>query len=298
MKKTIVLNLFGGPGAGKSTGACYVFSQLKLRGIDCEYVSEFAKDKVWEHNEEVLKCQFYISGKQSYKISRVYGKVDVIITDSPILTGAVYGDYDNPKLVDAIVYEFNKYRNHNVFIKRVKPYNPNGRMQTESGALEKDMMLKNTLNKYKIEYHEIDGDEGGYDEVVDNILRLMDDVKEESNNIYDPNWTTNFTVSDVDGNVLEKMELVANPADINWVPAPEYTPLTDEWFLENGFVRLESEYSLIYRYKVDESKTFCLEWNNFDDTFIYTDYRNRIYGIATLKELNTILIMVDMDISF
>lgn len=46
MKNTIIVNLFAGPGAGKSTGAAYIFSKLKLAGIDCEYVSEFAKDKV------------------------------------------------------------------------------------------------------------------------------------------------------------------------------------------------------------------------------------------------------------
>jgi adenylate kinase family enzyme len=59
-KNTIIVNLFAGPGAGKSTGAAYVFAKLKLAGIDCEYVSEFAKDKVWENNSEVFKNQFYI----------------------------------------------------------------------------------------------------------------------------------------------------------------------------------------------------------------------------------------------
>ena len=55
MKKSIVVNLFAGPGAGKSTGATYIFSKLKMLGIDAEYVSEFAKDKVWEENERVLE---------------------------------------------------------------------------------------------------------------------------------------------------------------------------------------------------------------------------------------------------
>ena len=34
-KNTIIVNLFAGPGAGKSTGAAYVFAKLKLAGIDC-----------------------------------------------------------------------------------------------------------------------------------------------------------------------------------------------------------------------------------------------------------------------
>ena len=67
MKDTIVVNLFAGPGAGKSTGAAYIFSMLKMAGIDTEYVNEYAKDKVWEDNKEVFKCQFLISGKQEDK---------------------------------------------------------------------------------------------------------------------------------------------------------------------------------------------------------------------------------------
>lgn len=55
MKKSIVVNLFAGPGADKSTGATYIFSKLKMLGIDAEYVSEFAKDKVWEENERVFQ---------------------------------------------------------------------------------------------------------------------------------------------------------------------------------------------------------------------------------------------------
>ena len=89
-KQTKIINLFGGPGSGKSTGAAYIFAKLKLAGVDVEYVSEFAKDKVWENNKEVFKCQMYVSGKQMFKITRCYGKVDIIITDSPFVLGAIY----------------------------------------------------------------------------------------------------------------------------------------------------------------------------------------------------------------
>lgn len=55
MKNTLVVNLFGEPGAGKSTGAAYVFAMLKMAGVDAELVTEYAKDKVWESNTEVFK---------------------------------------------------------------------------------------------------------------------------------------------------------------------------------------------------------------------------------------------------
>ena len=49
----IVVNLFGAPGAGKSTGAAYIFAMLKMAGINAELVTEFAKDKVYEETKEV-----------------------------------------------------------------------------------------------------------------------------------------------------------------------------------------------------------------------------------------------------
>ena len=167
-KNTIIVNLFAGPGAGKSTGAAYVFAKLKLSGIDCEYVSEFAKDKVWENNSEVFKNQFYITGKQSFKISRCFGKVDVIITDSPIALGALYARDDQPMLKAASLEDFEKYHcnNFNFVINRVKPYNHNGRNQSESEAKEIDGNTTKFLESHEIPFVVVDGNEKGYDEIV------------------------------------------------------------------------------------------------------------------------------------
>lgn len=46
----LIVNLFGAPGAGKSTLAAYVFAKLKMAGVNAELVTEFAKDKTWENN--------------------------------------------------------------------------------------------------------------------------------------------------------------------------------------------------------------------------------------------------------
>ena len=182
MKDTLVVNLFFFFFAGKSTGAAYIFSMLKMAGIDTEYVNEYAKDKVWEDNKEVFKCQFLITGKQAYKILRCVGKVDVVITDSPIAIGAQYC-HDNPFLKDACLYEFNKYKNLNIYINRVKKYNPNGRHQTEEEAKKIDESTKQWLKDNKINYIEVDGNINGYNEVVaiikGGIGALEVDTKEE-----------------------------------------------------------------------------------------------------------------------
>ena len=266
MKKTIVLNLFAGPGAGKSTGACYIFSQLKMKGIDCEYVSEFAKDKVWEHNEEVLKCQFYISGKQSYKISRVYGKVDVIITDSPILIGAIYGDYDNPKLVPAIEYEFKKYNNLNIFIERDKPYNTNGRMQTEEEAKEKDEQLLELMKKYDVPYSTIKGNKDGYDLIVNELLHIISNGNQEKCEIKpkEDHYFTPGTPGRITSDFLEELGLKLIPAGN------------------------ERCYRMVFNGD-DIRYNFSLTRNNYDCKWIYSDYRNRIFGVETIMDLEDIL---------
>ena len=90
--KTYIINLFGPSGCGKSSGAAYIFSKLKMAGVSCELVPEYAKDKVWENNEEIFNPmnQVYIFGKQFYRISRLIGQVKYVITDSPILLSNVY----------------------------------------------------------------------------------------------------------------------------------------------------------------------------------------------------------------
>lgn len=155
----LIINLFGAPGAGKSTGAAYVFSQLKAAGVNAELVTEFAKDKVWEGTKAVFENQAYIFGKQYFRISRLEGKVDVVITDSPILLSAFYNDNDHVlgEEFDKLVFKvFDYYNRIDVFVHRVKPYNEAGRFQTEeeSDAISKEMLR--FLDKYGVNCLHID----------------------------------------------------------------------------------------------------------------------------------------------
>lgn len=156
----IVVNLFGVPGAGKSTGAAYIFSKLKMMGFNAELITEFVKDKVWENNQEVFKNQAYIFGKQSFKMSRCKGKVDILVTDSPLLLSAFYnsdavlGEAFNKVVLDV----FNSYENINFLINRVKPYNPIGRNQTESESDAMKEPIEKMLYSMNISFSAIDGD--------------------------------------------------------------------------------------------------------------------------------------------
>ena len=89
-RKALVVNLLAGSGAGKSTNSARLFTMLKDLNMDVELVTEYVKDMVWEDRKGIFECQPYIFGKQLYKLQRVSDKVDVIITDRPILLDIVY----------------------------------------------------------------------------------------------------------------------------------------------------------------------------------------------------------------
>lgn len=171
----IVVNLFGVPGAGKSTGAAYIFAKLKMEGVNAELITEFAKEKVWEENKEVFKNQPYIFGKQSYRMSRCKDKVDVIVTDSPLPLSIFYNNDEvlGESFNQTVMNVFNSYDNRNYLVSRVKPYNPKGRHQTkeESNALAEPM--KNLLSSNDISYKEIDGYKNGYTQVITEVLKEL-----------------------------------------------------------------------------------------------------------------------------
>jgi nicotinamide riboside kinase len=179
MKKPIVVNLTGSPGAGKSTGAAKMFSELKMLGINCELVCEFAKDKTWEHNSTALSCQEYIFGKQSYRLARCRDEVDVIITDSPLPLTIIYTKDEKIKrpLTELVMAIYDSYDNINFFINRTKPYNPKGRNQTaeESNALSTE--IKELYQRLNIPYTEITGDEEGYQKAIAKVVTKLNTAK-------------------------------------------------------------------------------------------------------------------------
>ena len=178
MDKTIVVNLFGSPSAGKSTTATGLFHQLKLKGINCEYVSEFAKHVVWQENFNTLKNQIYVFAKQHDRMFHLKGKVDVIITDSPLPLSLIYCDFTkvSPSLATLVLDEFNRDEiiNMNYYINRKKKYNPAGRMQTEDEAAKKGEEIIELLAKYNITYNVIDGDETIVNKLLDEVLMKLE----------------------------------------------------------------------------------------------------------------------------
>jgi len=168
MKKTLVINLFGGPGVGKSTLCASVFAKLKIMGIDCEMATEYAKDMVWEESYKKLENQIYIFGKQHARVHRLLGKVDVVITDSPLLNSIVYDKTDNFALRKLVISEFWKLNTLNFYIGRKLNYEENGRVQTLKQAIDVDNAYLKLIKENDITYFEIEP--GDIDTIIEKTI--------------------------------------------------------------------------------------------------------------------------------
>ena len=171
----ILVNLYGAPGSGKSTGAAYIFSKLKMAGVDAELVTEFAKDKVWEESKAPFDNQAYMFGKQYFRISRCANKVDVIVTDSPLPLSIFYNSTKilGKEFNEMVMKVANSYEKMDYLIYRVKPYNPNGRFQTEAESNKLADDLVDFLDFYEIDFKPISGSTEGYDKIVEEILKAL-----------------------------------------------------------------------------------------------------------------------------
>jgi AAA domain len=160
-----IINLFGGPGIGKSTQAAGLYTEMKRHHMNVEYTYEFPKEVAWEGNISQLKDQFFITANQHRNISRLYGKVDYIIVDSPIVLGCFYeqrygngypGSFYSKSCFDKFLWSlFNQYDNINILLKRNNDnYDPNGRMQDLKEAIEIDNDIKETLDINSVPYIE------------------------------------------------------------------------------------------------------------------------------------------------
>lgn len=141
--KTKVINFYGGPGSGKSTKAAGLYYKMNMAGFSVELNNEFAKECVWEDNVPMLKDQLYMLAHQHRKILRLVGKVDYVITDSPVLLSSIYRElYDGPlysELIDQLALEcYNKYDNINFMLDRPKFFKQTGRAQNEKGSRDID----------------------------------------------------------------------------------------------------------------------------------------------------------------
>jgi hypothetical protein len=175
-----IINLFSGPGVGKTSIASGLLYQLKKRHISCDAPYEFPKVLAWDENHSAIKDQLYVIANQHRGIVKSWGKVDYIILDSPILLSLVYKSYYKGTEYPSNLYteSFDKmvldihlqYNNINILLKRGNGvHNEKERYQNLEQSIDLDNRIKNMLDENKLEYTEIEVN----DDTVNNILKFL-----------------------------------------------------------------------------------------------------------------------------
>lgn len=177
---TTIINLYGGPGTGKSTSSAFLFYKLKSMGRDVELVREYVKNWAWEGRHIGPYDQFYFMGKQIRSEAMLFGKVDYIVTDCPVLLGGYYARrYSSPTVAKGILgsvlsfYESalsDGHKHIDVFLKRTKPYNQAGRYENYEQAKSVDEGVRAMLTELNLPIIESSTDEADLASFVTTLL--------------------------------------------------------------------------------------------------------------------------------
>ncbi len=168
----VVINLIGPPGVGKSVIALDLASRLKKSSKVVEYVSEYAKDLVWAKRNVALSDQLYILGKQNHRLHVIKDAVDVVVTDCPLISAAIYNsDNTTDSFKDVVVETFRQHDRINIYIDRNLKYGyeQEGRNETleESDAI--GVKYTNFLDLINEDYYRFTNN----DEIVDKIIGVL-----------------------------------------------------------------------------------------------------------------------------
>tara|TARA_R100001463_G_scaffold17250_4_gene44310 strand:- start:8494 stop:9027 length:534 start_codon:yes stop_codon:yes gene_type:complete len=174
-----LVNLFGGPGIGKSGIAAGITYKLKKKHISCNNPYEFPKTIAWDNNLPAIKDQLYIFANQHRGIAQAYGKVDYIIIDSPILFSTIYhtyytngypAEYYRQPFHDLVVDLHKQYDSINILLDRGESvHNDDERFQDLEESIVIDKLCKTILDKHDIPYHTIKVDKNA----VKKIMKLL-----------------------------------------------------------------------------------------------------------------------------
>lgn len=158
---TTLINFLGSPSSGKSVLGTSLYSELKTRDYEVEFVNEFVKTWTYTGRKVNKFGQYFIFGMETENQQRLFNKVDYIIADSPVMLTAFYQHFywgsDSLIIPCKEFYELAKEEGIkvvNIFIDRKFKYNPKGRFQTEeeSNEVRKELLQWLPANGFDFHY--------------------------------------------------------------------------------------------------------------------------------------------------
>ena len=149
---TKVINLFGGPGCGKSTTRAGLFYFMRIAGKSVEELTEWVKEAVYEKRDIAFADQIFTFGNQEKSQNILCGHSDYLITDSPLLLSCVYGRNRTEIFEKLVIETFKSYENINIFLERPTTYSSKGRNESIDEAKRIDRQILTILDKNHIDY--------------------------------------------------------------------------------------------------------------------------------------------------
>lgn len=153
------INILSGAGAGKSTLAAKIFTELKHSHYNTELVTEAVKIKAYKKEPIIPFEQVILFAQQMYAEEvLLHHGVDIIVSDSPVWLAVIYASIKTDYYVSLgnIAKFFDKtYPSLNLLIERTVPYTQFGRYKDKANAIEIDDLIKNYLDEHRIPYYNV-----------------------------------------------------------------------------------------------------------------------------------------------
>ncbi len=162
------VNFYGGPAAGKSTAAASLYAHLKKAGFNVEMAPEIAKEFVLEENSVALSYQLMIWANQCYRIYTAYRHADIVITDAPILLGAIYNEDASSAFIDVVLEQYHSFNNINIVVPRQTStlHSMVGRVHSLTESVSIDNQIIHLLENHAIPFTTYDGDDDALTQLI------------------------------------------------------------------------------------------------------------------------------------
>lgn len=169
------INLFGGPGVGKSILAASIYAFLARKGHQIELVREYIKNWCYLDRHCQGVDQVYVFSKQLHQEDILLRNGVSIVTDSPLWLNAAYTHrYGVPgasSLDDLCRNMDSQYPALNLRLSRTVSYQKLGRYEDFEAALNMDRFLDTYLGENKVECLIVDPqDTDGVYTQIENVL--------------------------------------------------------------------------------------------------------------------------------
>ena len=178
----VIVCLYGGAGAGKSTVCADLFAKLKQNNFDVEMNREYIKEWIWEGRKVKPGDQTFFFAQQARKERQYMERgLNVIVTDSPLILTHFYGlkhdrfeqEHNTSWKMLEQQHAICKWYGYNVehyFLNRPDFFEQHGRFQTKEEAKQYDAEIKQMLVKANIKYTEIDATPNAGNQIMDILV--------------------------------------------------------------------------------------------------------------------------------